>query len=106
MGHEAMETKTCYLCRETKPRAEFYSNRGHADGLSAACRPCTLAEAHKRWRAKHPEPPPYVVPTEKACTKCGEVKPLDQFHRRSSARDGRQPYCAACATADALEWNR
>jgi hypothetical protein len=33
------------------------------------------------------------------------VKPLDQFHRRASARDGRQPYCGACATADALKWN-
>ena len=101
-----METKRCHACRETKPVAEFYSNRGHADGLSAACRPCTKAAAHQRWRAKHPEPPPYVRPTEKACKKCGKIKPLEQFHQRSSARDGRQPECAACATAYALKWNQ
>lgn len=101
-----MVTKRCYRCGETKPASEFYNNRGHRDGLSAACRPCTKAEAHERWRAKHPEPPPYVAPTEKACTKCHVVKPLDQFHRRASARDGRQPYCGVCATADALAWNQ
>ena len=100
-----MVTKRCYRCGETKPASEFYHNRGHRDGLSAACRSCTKAEAHERWRKKHPEPPPYVPPAEKACTKCGVVKPLDQFHRRASARDGRQPYCGACATADALKWN-
>jgi hypothetical protein len=100
-----MVTKRCYRCGKTKPASEFYNNRGHRDGLSAACRPCTLTEAHERWRKKHPEPPPYVAPTEKACTVCGVVKPLDQFHRNKNSRDGRKSDCAACCTAAALKWN-
>ncbi len=94
-----MGTKTCSHCQTEKPASDFYRNSGRKDGLSDWCRPCVKADRHKRWRAKHPEPPPYVRPTEKTCKTCGQIKPLEQFHRRSSARDGRQPDCAVCATA-------
>ncbi len=33
---------------------------------------------------------------EKTCTKCGATKPLDDFHRNSTARDGRRTECKAC----------
>jgi len=46
------------------------------------------------------------MPTEKVCTKCGETKPLDQFHNRTAAKDGKQPACATCMTAWALAWNK
>ena len=32
----------------------------------------------------------------KTCTKCGETKPLDQYHRDSRQRDGRHPSCKDC----------
>ena len=35
-------------------------------------------------------------PTEKSCTKCGVVKPLDEFSRRASAKYGRTPWCKTC----------
>lgn len=35
--------------------------------------------------------------TEKSCTTCGVVKPLEEFHRDSKARDGRAPRCKVCA---------
>ena len=101
-----MVTKRCYRCGETKPAAEFYHNTGHRDGLSAACRPCTKAEAHERWRRTHPEPSPYVIPTEKTCSICGITKPLDQFHRHKQSRDGKKSDCAACCIAAAHAWNQ
>lgn len=36
------------------------------------------------------------VVAEKACTKCGEVKPADQFYRRAASRDGLSYFCRAC----------
>lgn len=36
---------------------------------------------------------------EKACKKCGEVKPLDDFYADKGGRDGRRPECKACAKA-------
>lgn len=35
----------------------------------------------------------------KACRKCEEVKPLEDFNLSSSARDGRQAYCRLCSRA-------
>src|SRR4051794_35638305 len=32
----------------------------------------------------------------KKCSKCGEVKPLDDFYRSSQSKDGRQGHCKAC----------
>jgi hypothetical protein len=94
-----MQTKICFQCHETKPADQFYRNKGHKDGLSARCIDCTKLDMHRRWRAKHPEPPPYVPPTEKLCKGCFKVKPLDEFHRHKSPRDGRQGRCKACQVA-------
>lgn len=33
---------------------------------------------------------------EKSCTKCGEVKPLSEFYKKSASRDGHHPNCKAC----------
>jgi Recombination endonuclease VII len=35
--------------------------------------------------------------TERACTKCGQVKPLTEFHKLATGRDGRRSECAECA---------
>ena len=32
----------------------------------------------------------------KTCTKCGETKPLDDFHRYKRSPDGRKPHCKEC----------
>ena len=40
----------------------------------------------------------------KTCTKCGETKPLDEYHRRKRAKDGRESRCKACKRAYKFEW--
>jgi len=35
----------------------------------------------------------------KQCSKCGEQKPLDQFHRDSKRKDGRHGHCKTCVLA-------
>lgn len=37
--------------------------------------------------------------TTKTCTKCGETKPTDQFHKNRANRDGLQPRCKDCQRA-------
>lgn len=32
----------------------------------------------------------------KCCTKCGIEKPLDEYHKHSTTKDGRRPDCKAC----------
>jgi len=38
----------------------------------------------------------------KTCTRCGEAKPLDQFHHRNASSDGLQPGCKDCCKKDSL----
>lgn len=40
----------------------------------------------------------------KACTKCGETKPLDEYHREKRTRDGRVSHCKACVSAARAEY--
>ena len=35
-------------------------------------------------------------PTVKTCTKCGETKPLEEFHKHKGRSDGRATQCKAC----------
>lgn len=35
----------------------------------------------------------------KLCSNCGVVKPLDEFHRRKSSRDGHVSHCKVCVKA-------
>lgn len=40
----------------------------------------------------------------KACTKCREVKPLEEFYPRAAMRDGHRAECIACSRAVANKW--
>lgn len=35
-------------------------------------------------------------PAVKTCSKCGETKPLSEFHRQAQSRDGLRPRCKVC----------
>jgi hypothetical protein len=39
----------------------------------------------------------------KACNKCGETKPLDEFHKASKSPDGRQYRCKTCSISAARQ---
>ena len=34
----------------------------------------------------------------KQCTKCGELKPLSEYHKDKTKRDGHKPRCKTCAS--------
>ena len=40
----------------------------------------------------------------KTCTKCGEVKGLGEFHKKSAAKDGLQDYCKSCESETSKDW--
>lgn len=41
----------------------------------------------------------------KQCTKCGEVKSLDEYNRHKRMKDGRHPRCRSCRREDKAEYN-
>jgi hypothetical protein len=98
-----METKACSRCHEVKPLDQFYRKEGRP---SSWCKVCTLADVKARYRRGHPPLPEWQMPTEKRCNKCGETKPMDQFHRRKKAKDGRNNICRECNIADTTTFNK
>ena len=42
----------------------------------------------------------------KRCSKCGEVKPLNEYYKEKGCRDGHRPDCKACFSARARAWYR
>lgn len=44
--------------------------------------------------------------TLKRCTKCGELKPRDQFHKDKNRKDGLTPHCKDCCAKKAKTWYR
>lgn len=43
------------------------------------------------------------IPASKVCTKCGEDKPLDEYHKCKKSKFGRVAKCKACAKLNYLE---
>ena len=46
------------------------------------------------------------VAGSKSCNKCGQVKPLTQYSRAASTRDGRRGECKACAREISDQWRQ
>ncbi len=44
------------------------------------------------------------MPESKRCGMCGEVKPLEEFHRDRRRKDGRQNRCKPCNIAINRRW--
>jgi antitoxin component HigA of HigAB toxin-antitoxin module len=42
----------------------------------------------------------------KICTVCKQEKSLDDFHKRSAAKDGRQSRCKRCAVDQVVQWQK
>jgi hypothetical protein len=87
--------RECRICHKTKPMNEFVigGRQGQLDRIRI-CKVCNRQRAsdwHVANYGRYPEPV-----TEKVCVKCGEVKPADQFWRRTSDRTGLGSRCKDC----------
>jgi hypothetical protein len=96
--------KMCSVCKEEKLLADFYFDKRSTDGAASNCKAChslikrawTEKQQVKREAEKAAELAAKMALGEKACTKCGEVKPFAEFHRDPRATDGMYSHCKAC----------
>lgn len=75
--------------------------RCQVSGCEKAAR-SRLCSMHATRMARHGSPDATLVPRverfdgAKRCGKCSEVKPLEEFHRNASSKDGRIGDCKGC----------
>ena len=101
---KAPEQKRCPMCERTLANSEFYRNS--RDGLSPYCKTCSAARKRKgdKTRAQI-RAMVYPVDGEKVCSKCGEQKPVGDFHTRTrNGKDEPKSYCKSCSSRIFKDW--
>ena len=95
------ETKTCTTCKIEKPITDF-SKRTNKKTPESQCKKCAAKHA-KKYRHECEDKlkerqlsPEYISPTTKICYKCNIEKPIIDFAKHSSGKDGFKNYCKSC----------
>lgn len=113
MEHVDVPTqRICTKCREIKPLDDFSAAPRGKYGRKASCKACDAArhaELHPpKPRVYRPLRAPLVGTAEKRCTKCKEIKTVDEFSvsRVATATTNvvYRSWCKPCASTTALDW--
>jgi len=93
------DTKRCSRCKKEKPLSEFGKDTHAKDGLFCYCKPCLRAynEEYKKTVSLSK-----INSKSKRCSRCGLVKPAEQFIKNMSSPDGLASKCKECNR----EWHR
>lgn len=95
--------KVCSMCKQEKYHTEFYKNPLRP-GMKAECIDCNKEYKKKYTKAAgHTVIPTKVVPLEKSCSKCGEIKSHTEFYKGKGRLTSQ---CKVCRDADLKEYNR
>jgi len=109
---DAGAVKSCSSCGEHKRATAFLPSKFTADHLTDRCRTCTYGQAERDRREREARrleaeakkaartPAPAGVVTKK-CKGCSVAKPLAEYARHGSSRDGHRHTCKPCVAAAA-----
>ena len=96
-------TKKCTRCGEEKELEEFGSKKSSIDGRDTRCKKC-LAEIKREWVARPKKEKEVIQDGFHKCSKCGEIKPIETFHKRARCKDGYSHTCLVCDNKYNAEW--
>lgn len=98
-----VEGKTCSKCGERKPLDQYSVQRRARDGRQGRCKTCNAVD----WRARADAQgvtPRFVPPVGmKRCSRCRQVKSVDEFGYARGKKDGRQSACRPCVAERSRE---
>lgn len=85
--------KCCKKCKYKKPLEDFPTCRKARDGRTGECKLCRNARcnASRAARSRSLAPPAF-----KTCIRCAELRPITDFGRQVSQRDGYRNVCGSC----------
>ena len=86
------DSKRCSKCREIKPLTEFHKCSKSKDGCKSQCKICRFNE-----NLSFKELGIYILLENKICSVCQLDKPIKEFGRDLSKKDGYYAMCKLCA---------
>lgn len=107
------DRKTCTKCGETKSIEDFYVKRPATGERQSWCKACVVERSNARYRERKGDRPNKVPShyyidrdaTEKTCTGCGAVLPIDQFPVKSQKTGARRSRCPECRQSEREVYN-
>ena len=100
-------SKECAKCAQVKDLSNFGLNSRYKDGHQSYCKECMYEYDKSRRERLHPkEDKPQAQEGYKVCNKCKTEKPLDQFHKSKSSKDGHKGECKECMCARSREYQQ
>jgi len=87
-------TRRCNICGQEKPLTQFSKNKKGKYGRQYTCKECS--REYQRQRREERKAKGVVVPQEKKCSLCGEVKPASEFYADITAANGLSSQCKEC----------
>ncbi len=110
--------KHCSKCGEYKSLDSFHKSKNFKEGYKTICKACHKQQ-YKDYRSPSQQQKSLEAQQrkesliqakqslkEKPCSKCGVVKPLDEFKKDPRHLDGRKSECKVCEYARAEQYRR
>ena len=96
--------KTCAKCHISKPFSFFHKDSHRKDGFQPYCMQCKAVMKRAKAAERREQPVEVDLTATKRCGRCGETKPLSEFHRHRATPDGVQNYCKPCMIEQNQAW--
>ena len=88
------DKKACTKCNIVKQLGDFFQAKDHVDGHENRCRECVgLIQTAYIEQKRETDP---VIPKEKQCSHCKEVKSLDEYYTDNNLVDRKGTKCKDC----------
>lgn len=91
---------TCSVCKQEKPVSSFTKNKRFRSGHENRCKECAI-EYYQNLELRHSLSEGF--PTEKECSLCNTVKPMEDFYKAGWSSDGKHSRCKKCHSLMASE---
>ena len=95
------ETKTCTSCKIEQPLTEF-GKHNNKKNVNVTCKKCNARKSMEYrinnaliLKEKH-SAHGYILPSHKICNMCNIKRPITEFTKSLSSKDGLRNYCKTC----------
>lgn len=85
--------KRCTECKEIKDLLSFTKLKSSEDGYHVKCKDCKNKLQRKLHNSKEQK---VVTVDSKICSTCNINKPVSEFNKHKSSKDGLRSYCSPC----------